>query len=162
MKKVLIQTTVLSFVITMVAACQSGSEGISKRIDKEQIKKEIQEKENQFAELYNKGEMRSIGYFADDAISFSQNKPALVGKDAIVDYLKASLDSISNKNKISFVTNEVFVSDDGNQVVETGYYRLTDSSDQQINSGNYMVLFEKRNGSYVCVREMSASDQPIE
>jgi ketosteroid isomerase-like protein len=131
-------------------------------IDKEEIKKEIQAKENEFAEVYNKGELRNIGYYADDAISFSQNKSPLVGKDAIVQFLKDGLDASSQGNKISFTTNEVFVSTDANQVVEIGYYKLTDSTDIAINTGNYMVLFEKRDGKYVVVRDMSASDMPLE
>jgi hypothetical protein len=76
--------------------------------------------------------------------------------------LKDGIDASSKGNKISFTTNEVFVSSDGAQVVELGYYKLVDSSDVVINTGNYMILFEKRNGDYVSVREMSASDMPIE
>jgi ketosteroid isomerase-like protein len=131
-------------------------------IDKEKIKKEIQAKENEFAEIYNTGELRNIGYYADDAISFSQNKAPLVGKEAIIKYLKEGIDFSTKGNKISFTTNEVFVSNDANQVVEVGYFKLVDSTDVAINTGNYMVIFEKRNGSYVSVREMSASDMPLE
>ena len=76
--------------------------------------------------------------------------------------MKAGLDSSSRGNKITFTTNEVFVSSDGNQVVEIGYYNLADSTNAPINTGNYMVLFEKRNGSYVVVRDMSASDMELE
>ena len=88
--------------------------------------------------------------------AFYQNRPALVGKEAIVEFLKSDL--ISNSNKISFKTNEVFVSNDGNQVVEVGYFKVVDSTNTTVNNGNYMSLFEKRNGKYVCVRDMSASD----
>jgi ketosteroid isomerase-like protein len=131
-------------------------------IDKEQIKKEIQAKENKFAETYNSGIAKSIGYYADDAISFSQNRAPLVGKAAIVEYLFEDLKPADKSNKISFTTNEVFISNDGNQVVEIGYYKVVDSANTPVNTGNYMVLFEKRNGKYVCVREMSASDKPLE
>ena len=131
-------------------------------IDKEQIKKDIQAKEDEFAETYNSGVLKNIGYYADDAISFSQNKPPLVGKQAIIEFLKAGEDSSSSGNKLSFTTNEVFPSNDGNQVVEIGYYKLVDSANVPINTGNYMVLFEKRDGKYVTVRDMSASDMPIE
>ena len=130
-------------------------------IDTAQIKKDIQAKEDEFAATYNAGVLKNIGYYADDATSFSQNKPPLVGKPAIIDFLKAGLDSSSIGNKISFKTNEVFVSNDGNQVVEIGYYKLVDSTNTTINTGNYMVLFEKRNGSYVSLRDMSASDMPL-
>ena len=106
--------------------------------------------------------MVNIGYYADDAISFSQNKAPLVGKPAIVEYMKAGLENSSTGNRITFTTKEVFVSNDGNQVVELGYYNLSDSTSAPINTGNYMVLFEKRDGSYVVVRDMSASDIPLE
>jgi ketosteroid isomerase-like protein len=129
-------------------------------IDKEQIKKEIQAKEDEYAATYNAGETKSIGYYADDATTFAQNKPPLVGKKAIVEYLELGIDSINKDNKISFTTKEVFVSNDGNMVVEIGYYKVLDSANVAINTGNYMVLFEKRDGKYFSVRDMSASDMP--
>jgi ketosteroid isomerase-like protein len=125
-------------------------------VDKEQIKEEIQAKENAFAGTYNAGEVINIGYYADDAISYYQNRAPLIGKEAIAAFLKSDLKS--NSNTISFKTGEIFVSNDGNQVVELGSYSVRDSSDTAINTGNYMSLFEKRNGKYVCVRDMSASD----
>ncbi len=160
MKKKLIDAALLSCLIPLMIACTAKKE--EPVIDKEQIKKEIQAKENQFAELYNAGEMRNIGYYADDVTTFPQNHAPLVGKPAAIEYLKAGAESSPNGNKITFTTNEVFVSSDGNQVVEIGYFNLTDSTNVSINTGNYMVLFEKRNGSYVVVREMSASDIPLE
>lgn len=163
MKRKLIRIALLSCLMALVIACgPKQEEAAPPAIDKEQIKKDIQAKENQFAELYNKGELRNIGYYAEDAISYSQNKAPLVGKSAIIEFLKEGLDSSSKGNKITFTTNEVFVSNDGNQVVEIGYYNLADSTDVSINTGNYMVLFEKRDGNYVVVRDMSASDMPLD
>ncbi|MBK6989567.1 MAG: nuclear transport factor 2 family protein [Bacteroidetes bacterium] len=164
MRTKLIKASLLLFILSFTVACNSKKEEQTAPtvIDKEQIKKEIQAKEDEFAATYNAAEMKNIGYYADDAISFSQNKAPLVGRQAIVEYLKAGIDSSSKGNKISFVTNEVFPSSDGNQVVEIGYYKLGDSTDVAINTGNYMVLFEKRDGRYVSVREMSASDMPLE
>jgi len=104
---------------------------------------------------------KSIGYYADDAISFSQHRPPLVGKKAIVDYLLADIDSSSRSNKISFKTSEVFVSSDGNLVIEIGYYNVVDATNTTVNTGDYMCLFEKRNGKYVCLRDMSVSDKPV-
>lgn len=164
MRTKLIKASLLLCILSFTVACNSKKEEQTAPtvIDKEQIKKEIQAKEDEFAATYNAAEMKNIGYYADDAISFSQNKAPLVGRQAIVEYLKAGIDSSSKGNKISFVTNEVFPSSDGNQVIEIGYYKLVDSTDIAINTGNYMILFEKRNGSYVSVREMSASDMPLE
>ena len=150
------------FIMTLMFACNTKKEEPTAAavIDKEQIKKEIQAKEDEFASLYNGAELRDIGYYADDATSFFQNRPPLIGKEAIVEFLKADL--AGNTNKIKFTTNEVFPSSDGNQVVEVGYFKVVDSSNTPVNTGNYIVLFEKRNGKYVSVRDMSSSDTPKE
>ncbi len=160
MKYIVIKSTGFFCMMSFLMACAGKTEAPPVLIDKEQIKKEIQAKEDEFASLYNTGEVRDIGYYADDAITFFQNTPAIVGKTAIVDFLKS--DMVNNTNKISFKTNEVFVSGDANQVLEVGYYTVVDSTSTPINSGNYMSLFEKRDGKYVCVRDMSASDRPLQ
>src|SRR5215203_4230833 len=119
----------LGGIITLMFACNTKKEEPAAAVvDKEQIKKEIQAKEDEYAALYNGAELKNIGYYADDATSFFQNRAPLVGKEAIVEF---------------------------------GYYKVVDSANIAINTGNYMVLFEKRNGKYVSVREMSASDMPI-
>ena len=160
MKKVIVKSVLLSSMMSLMISCTDSKkeETAVTTIDKEQIKKEIQAKEDAFADLYNTGQLKDIGYYADDATSFFQNRPPLIGKDAIVEFLKADL--AGNTNKIKFTTNEVFPSNDGNQVVEIGYFKVVDSSNTPINTGNYMVLFEKRNGKYVSVRDMSSSDTP--
>ena len=161
MKHKMVSIVLIGCIVTLMFACNTKKEEpAAVVIDKEQVKKEIQAKEDEFAATYNSGATKNIGYYADDAISFYQNRPPLVGKQAIVEFLKSGLDS--NSNKISFKTNEVFVSNDGNQVVEIGYFKVTDSANTTINSGNYMSLFEKRDGKYVTVRDMSASDMPFQ
>jgi ketosteroid isomerase-like protein len=153
----------LLFVISLITSCNpKNSEPLKAVVDTIQIKKDIQAKEDQFAETYNARELKNIGYYADDATSFSQNRAPLVGKTAIIEYLKANIGSLSNSNKLSFTTNEVFVSDGGNQVLEIGYYKLTDSTNTIVNSGNYMSLFVKRDGKYISLRDMSTSDMPLE
>ena len=161
MKNSIVKGLLIGCISSIVIACNSNKEESSTAlVDKEQIKKEIQAKENAFAALYNAGELKDIGYYADDATTFYQNRAPLIGKEAIVAFLKSDLDS--NTNIISFKTNEVFPSSDGNQVIEIGYFKVTDSAKYVINTGNYMVLFEKRNGKYVSVRDMSTSDMPKE
>ncbi len=158
MKNVIVKGILSGCVISFLFACNAKKEEpvAAVMIDKEQIKKEIQAKEDSFAAIYNGGVLREIGYYADDATSFFQNRPPLVGKEAIVSFLKN--DITSKTDKISFKTNEVFVSSDGNQVVEIGSFVVVDSVNTPFNAGNYMSLFEKRDGKYVAVRDMSASD----
>jgi len=159
--KVLIGMLLILTMSAVIACSPKKEEPTAAVVDTDQIKKEIQAKEDEFAATYNAGVLKYIGYYADDAITFSQNKAPLVGKKAIVEYLKGDIISFSKSNKISFTTNEVFVSDGGNQVVEIGYYKVVDSTNTAVNTGNYMSLFVKRDGRYVCLRDMSASDMPI-
>lgn len=159
MKKTFIRGLVLSSVLLVLISCKK-EEQVATVIDTNQIKEEIQAKENEFADTYNAGIVKNIGYHADDAITYPQNSQPIIGKAAIVEFLKTNRDTISVGNKISFKTNEVFVSNDGVQVVEIGYYKVVDSTDAIVNSGNYMSLFVKKDGKYVCLRDMSASDLP--
>ena len=157
MKQTIIKGVLISCIAASLISCNGRKEEPAAIVvDKEQIKKDIQARENEFSTLYNNNEMKSIGYYADDATSFYPNRAPLVGKPAIVDFLKTGL--ISNTDKLTFTTSEVFPSSDGNQIVEIGHFTLVDSANMTINTGNYMSLFEKRNGKYVCLRDMSASD----
>ena len=161
MKNIFVKGIVLAYLFLLVASCNTN-EGKSTTvvIDKEQIKKEIQAREDQFAEIYNGGELKKIGYYADDAITYYQNMAPLTNKQERLEFLEVDL--ATNTNKITFTTNEVFPSKDGSQVLEIGYYSVVDSANIVVSSGNYMSLFEKRDGQYVCLRDMSASDMPLE
>jgi len=161
MKNILVKITALSFALFLSASCNTNTDKSTPvSIDKDQIKREIQARENQFAEIYNSGELTKIGYYADDAVTFYQNMEPLRNKKERLEFLLSDLGS--NSNKISFTTTEVFPSKDGSQVLEIGYYTVVDSTHTAINTGNYMSFFEKRDGQYVCLRDMSASDMPLD
>ncbi len=145
----------------LMGSCNSNEEkSIAVEIDKAQIKTDIQARENQFAEIYNSGEIKKIGYYADDAVTFYQNMTPLRSKEERMEFFE--MDISTNSNKISFTTIDVFPSNDGVQVLEIGYYTVVDSTNTAVNTGNYMSLFEKRDGQYVCLRDMSASDMSID
>mgnify|MGYP001787558603 CR=1 FL=1 len=161
MKSMFIKEIIFGCLILLMSSCNNGEEKSAQvSVDKEQIKREIQARENEFADIYNSGELKRIGYYADDAISFYQNMPPITSQAERLEFLKPDLNSDSNK--ISFKTNEIFASKDGEQVLEIGSYTVVDSTNTLVGSGNYMSLFEKRDGQYVCLRDMSASDMPLE
>ncbi len=161
MKNMLAKGIVFGCLFLLMASCNTnGKKSTSVQIDKEQVKKDIQARENQFAEIYNSGEIKKIGYYADDAVTFYQNMTPLRSKEERMEFFE--MDISTNTNKISFTTTEVFPSKDGVQVLEIGYYTVVDSTNTAVNTGNYMSLFEKRDGQYVCIRDMSASDMPID
>ena len=164
MKKILLNRIVLGFLAATVIACTPKKEEptteAAPTADAAQIKTEIQAMENAFAEGMNTNKPESIVYYADDATSFSQNKPPESGKEAILKAMKEQIASSPKGSKIAYSTNEVFPSADGNQVVELGSYKVTDSTNVVVATGNFMALFQKRDGKYVCVRDMGASDMP--
>ena len=152
MKHVTIKVLSLTCIISLFACNEEKKQAV----DKEQVKKDIQAKEDEFATVFNSGTLKNIGYYADDATTFLPNTAPLVGKQAILAFFES--DMASSSNKISFKTNEVFPSNDGEMVLEVGYFKVVDSANNPINTGNYMTLFQKRDGKYVALRDMSASD----
>ena len=76
-----VKGTVLGYLFLLMTSCTiNDGKSTSVSIDKEQIKKEIQARENEFAEIYNSGELKKIGYYADDAVTFYQNMAPIRGK----------------------------------------------------------------------------------
>jgi len=148
------------FLTTLSISCNKKTEETTTApiVDKEQIKMEIQTIENTFAAHYNAKNTDSITYYADDAKSFFIGREPITGKDSIIEYLKKDMQSLKKGVKISFTTTEVHVSNDGINVTEIGQFKLVDSTDNSVDSGNYFSIFEKRNGKYVCIRDMAASD----
>ncbi|MFN3968716.1 YybH family protein [Flavobacterium sp.] len=158
MKNKILKGIILSTVSVLFFACQPKKEE-AVALDKEQIKNEIQAIENKMAEMFNDRNVVAEEYYASDATSFSQNKPPLVGKAEIERSIKEDLNNFPKGYQIAFVVNEVFPSTDGIQVVEIGNYRVSDSTSAPLYTGNYIAVFEKRDGKYVCIRDMSASDK---
>jgi ketosteroid isomerase-like protein len=129
-------------------------------VDKAQIKADIQTIEDDFAKEVNDGKAENVTYYADDAVSFPTEDMPLKGSKAILEALKKDISKIPEGHRIAFTTNEVLVSSDGNQVVETASFILTDTRDIKVRSGNFISVFEKRGDKYVCVRDIATPDAP--
>ena len=150
----------LYFVPLLVACTTENTEPAAAVVDKEQIKKEIQAKENEFAEIYNTGELKDIGYFADDAITFAPNRAPIIGRQAIVEYLKVDIET--NTDKISFTTKEVFVSNDGEMVVEIAEIPALFSGkpNHQFTPPSKIFIAVKPNIAEVFGKSLVVSDHP--
>lgn len=132
-------------------------------VNEDSVKTVIQGMENTYAEAMNAGNADGVSsYYADDAVSYGQDEAPLSGKTAIMESLKKDIAEAKGKMTVAFTTNEVHLSSDGNQLVEIGAYKVVDSAKTPKYTGNFMALFEKKDGKYVCVRDMAASDMPKE
>lgn len=146
--------------MSLLIACSPKKEEPAK-VDKNQVKAEIQAIENNFALIYNSRNLDSLTYYADDAISYFAGEKPIVGKAAIHQHIATELLDFPEGAKLSFETIEVYVTDDGNNVAEIGEYKQVDSNGKLLHQGHYFSFFAKRNGKYVCTRDMTNST-PIE
>ncbi|SEA00465.1 Ketosteroid isomerase homolog [Flavobacterium gillisiae] len=161
MKNSIFKGGLLVVIISFMTACNQKKEVPAVMVDKEAIKTEIQAMENAFAESYNNGTTDAINYYAEDAVSFSNGKMPLEGKKAIHESMKTELLTFPKGAKIAFETQEIHPSNDGNMLVEIGGYKVTDSTGTKVNSGHFISLFEKKDGKYICIRDMGNSDMPM-
>ena len=125
--------------------------------DLAKIKGEIQALENSWAEADNARDTNALAaFYADDAVSLSNNKPMVVGKVAIQQDIAASLAKKEKGATVAFDIIDVF--GDENTVTEVGKTTVKDASGKVTYTGKYMAIWEKRNGKYVCVRDISNDD----
>ncbi len=162
MKNKVLNGMVLAWLISLITACSpKQAEPVAVVIDKEQVKKEIQAIENKFAAIYTHRNIDSLTYYADDAVSYFVGQKPVAGKDSIHRFIQEELMYVPEGAKLINETLEIFVTGDGNNVAEVGAYKMVDSAGVILQNGHYFSFFAKRNGKYVCTRDMATS-HPIE
>jgi len=160
MKNINFTGGLLLVVLTVAFSCNQPKQDTV--IDKDQIKAEIQAIEDHFAMTYNGRNADSITYYADDAVSYFAGQEPIVGKAAIHQHIQKELMDFEEGAKISFRTIEIYVTDDGNNVAEIGEHRVVDSTGAVLQRGHYFSFFAKRDGKYVCTRDMANSVQIVQ
>jgi len=121
------------------------------------IKAEIQALEIAWAAADNAGDVAALlAFYADDAVSMGGDSPMAVGKAAIQKEIEASMASRPAGTTVKYEVLDVFGNE--NTVTEVGKTTRMDASGKVISSGKYMAIWEKRDGKYVCVRDISNND----
>lgn len=157
MKTKILTAGLLMLVMTSFLACDQEKKEIS--VDKEQIKKEIQAAEDNLELVFNTRDIDALTYYAEDAISYFAGQEPIVGIDAIHQHIEDELWDLQEGATISFETLEIYVTDDGNHVAEIGAHTLVDSTGMILQTGHYFSFFAKRDGKWVCTRDMANSVQ---
>ncbi len=121
------------------------------------LKAEIQALESSWAAADNARNANAVAaFYADDAVSLANNKPMLMGKAAIQ---KDVAESISKRVKGSTVSYDIMdVFGNENTVTEVGKETVKDSAGKVISTGKYMAIWEKRNGKFICIRDIYNND----
>ena len=121
------------------------------------IKAEIQALENTWATASNAKDAATIAnFYADDAVSFDNNKPMAVGKAAIRKNLDEVLAMHKPNETVTYETLDVY--GDDNIVTEVGKTTVKDAKGTVTYTGKYMAVWEKRNGKWLIIRDMTNDD----
>ena len=125
--------------------------------DLTQVRSEIAALENQWAAAINAKDINAMmALYGDDAVSMQDGGPSLVGKAAIQKKQEMDFAAPAKFASIGFETTDVYAQ--GDVVTEVGKTMYKDSTGKITGSGKYMAIFEKRDGKYVCIREIYNSD----
>jgi len=148
----------LVFTALIISACATKEK--EEVLDMEKVKSEIQAMEDAYAAGEKAKDADAVAaYYSDDAISYSRNEQPNVGKAAIRDNLAKNIAKDTTENYNVYKVVDLFA--EGNTAVEIGSWTEFDTSGKEVDNGNYMSYFQKQDGKYTCVRDMSTTTSPL-
>ena len=150
----------LAFCALSFAACETEqtNEQEEETIDMDALRAELQGMEDAYAKAQiAKDADAVVVYYADDASSLPPNKPTAVGKAAILALNKEQIAADTSGGTVRFEVVDVFA--EGNLAVEVGRSISTDADGTE-STGKYISVFEKRNGKWICIRDIYNNDAP--
>lgn len=123
------------------------------------LKAEIQAIETEWASATTAKDIKKVmSFYADDAVEMNDDEPMHVGKAAIEQSLTKTMATRKAGTTVSFETMDVF--GDGNVVTEVGKTTTKDAAGKLVSTGKYVGIFEKRDGKFLCIRDINNEDQP--
>ena len=165
MKKTILLVTYVSCVL-LFASCQEAEKkeippattvAEPAKPDPAQVRAEIITIENAWAAAQNAKDINALmAMYADDAVSMPDGEPMLNGKAAIQKKQEADFAKPAKFASIAFETMDVYAQ--GNVVTEVGKTMYKDATGKIIGGGKYIAVFEKRDGKYLCIREIYNQD----
>jgi ketosteroid isomerase-like protein len=125
------------------------------------IKAEIQALESAYAVAHTAGDAAAVtAFYSDDAVTMGDDMTAVSGKAAILKDFEDSYAKRKKKRTMSFEVLEVF--GDENRVTEIGKSTGKDETGKVVYTGKYMAIWEKRNGKWLTIRDISNDDKKEE
>lgn len=153
------KTALFSFFFATIAVCTfllTSCQPV--KPDLAQIRIDIQALEKGYADGMNAKDANAVlAYYAEDAVSMDNNAPAVSGRDALLKMIQDHIASDTSNTVVSFETVDVFASGDLVTEIGKGIYKDTDGN--VVKTEKYMALFEKRNGKYICIRDIYNQDK---
>lgn len=129
----------------------------SAKPDMAQVRSEITAIETQWAAAQNSKDVNALmALYADDAVSMPDGAPMLSGKAAIQKQQEADFAKPAEYASLAFETTDVYAQ--GDVATEVGKTTYKDAAGKTIGSGKYIAVFEKRDGKWLCIREIYNKD----
>jgi len=126
--------------------------------DAAKLKAEIQELETAWANADNSRDVTALAaFYSDDAVSMANNQPMITGNAAIKKDLEASMAKRPKGSTTAYDVMDAFGCE--NFVTETGKITRKDSTGKTISTGKYMAVWEKRDGKWICIRDIGNDDE---
>jgi ketosteroid isomerase-like protein len=149
----------VSAIITLLFAGCAASTEKTVAVDVEKLKPEIQAMEDAYAAAEKeKNADKVVAYYSDDAVSYNRNEEPTSGKAAIKSRLADRLGKDTTGNYNVYKVVDLFA--DGDMLVEIGSWKVFNPAGTELDKGNYMSCFQKKDGKYVCVRDMNVTSAP--
>ena len=142
----------------LLFSCSNGEKKTA-AVDLDKTKVEIQAMEDAYAAGEKAKDADAVvAYYADNAVSYHRNEAPSVGKAAIKEYHAARFAKDSTGNTEVYKVVDLF--GEGNILVEVGSFSELNPAGTEVDMGFYMSYFQKTDGKYHCVRDMSISTKP--
>lgn len=150
----------LAIAVLFLSACATKETEEVEVLDMDMIKSEIQAMEDAYAAGEKAKDADAVvAYYSEDAISYSRNSQPLSGKAAIRESIAKRIAEDTTGNYNVYKVVDLFA--EGNTAVEVGSWTEYDADGNEKENGNYMSYFQKRDGKYICVRDMSTTTAPL-
>jgi ketosteroid isomerase-like protein len=154
-----------AFTALLLSACATAEKEESVDMEKEvsldmeMVKGEIQAMEDAYAACEKAKDADAVAaYYSEDAMSYSRNRQPLSGRAAIRDNIAENIAKDTTENYNVYKVVDLYA--EGNTAVEIGSWTEFDADGNEVENGNYMSYFQKRDGKYICVRDMSTTTSP--
>ena len=139
----------------LISSCTSHATD-AEPVDLAKAKTEIQALEDAYAAAEKAKDAGAVAaYYSDDAVSYNRNEEPASGKAVIQDRIAKRLASDTSGTQSVYKVVDLYA--DGDLLVEIGSWTTMDGSGTAKEKGHYMSVFEKRDGKYLCVRDMNVS-----
>jgi len=134
-----------------------STEGTTTKADPAKLKEEIQAQETAWANADNARDIKAVSaFYADDAVSLSNNQPMMVGHAAIEKDVETYVNKRKKGETVAYDVMDAYGCD--NYVTEVGKTTRKDSTGKITYTGKYMAIWEKRNDKWICIRDIANDD----